>query len=221
MADFFDELRGFIKSELIDVNTSIEGSIVSYSAGMATVRPTGKKRYADGDALDYPVITDVPVRWPTFAGGNAGVKGPVQSGDKCILVFSQQAIDGTDDLRRHDLNDCYAVMVDGSTASQGGNNADMVMYFGSAYIRLTSAGKLEINAPAGTETVAPTNLYTGAITGQGGFAISGNHPDTGRPSTVNGSIKIIGGDVEADDISLKNHGHTEQGDGNRTSNSVV
>lgn len=221
MADFFDELRGFIKSELIDVNTSIEGSIVSYSAGMATVRPTGKKRYADGDALDYPVITDVPVRWPTFAGGNAGVKGPVQSGDRCILVFSQQAIDGTDDLRRHDLNDCYAVMVDGSTASQGGNNADMVMYFGSAYIRLTSSGKLEINAPAGTETVAPTNIFTGSITGKQGMAITGNHPDTGRASTFTGTIKVESGDVIADSISLKNHAHTEQGDGQRTSSAIV
>lgn len=221
MADFFEELRGFIKSELIDLNTSIEGTIVSYSAGMATVRPAGKKRYADGDALDYPVITDVPVRWPTFAGGNAGVKGPVQSGDKCILVFSQQAIDGSDDLRRHDLNDCYAVMVDGSTQSQGGNNEDMVMYFGAAFIKLTSDGKLEINAPAGTETVAPSNLFTGSITGQKGMNITGSHPDTGRASTFTGTIKVESGDVIADSISLKSHGHTEQGDGKRTSNSVV
>lgn len=220
MADFSEALREFIRSELIDVNTSIEGVIVSYASGKASVRPIGKKRYQDGDALDFPVVTDVPVRWPTFAGGNAGVKGPVQAGDKCILVFSQQAIDGTDDTRRFDLSDCYAVMVDGSTQSQGGNNDDMVMYFGSAYIRLTAAGKLEIVAPAGTETVAPTNLYTGAITGQGGLNISGTHPDTGRPSTVTGSIKIINGDVEADNISLKGHGHIEQGDGNRTSNSV-
>lgn len=221
MADFFEELRGFIRSELIDVNTSIDGTIVSYSAGFATVKPVGKKRYADGDALDYPVITNVPVKWPTFAGGNAGVKGPVQAGDRCILVFSQQAIDGSDDLRRHDLNDCFAVMVDGSQSAEGSNNDDMVMYFGSAYIRLTSAGKLEINAPAGTETVAPTNLYTGAITGQGGLNVSGTHPETGNVSTVNGTIRIVDGDVVADSISLKNHGHIEQGDGNRTSDAVT
>lgn len=50
------------------------------------------------------------------------------------------------------------------------------------------------------------------ITGQGGMAVSG-----GSGATVTGNMAIKSGDVTADNISLKNHTHTEQGDGAETS----
>ena len=50
------------------------------------------------------------------------------------------------------------------------------------------------------------------ITGQGGMAVSG-----GSGATVTGNMQIKSGDVTADNISLKNHTHTEQGDGAETS----
>lgn len=203
--DFLSAMRDYIADQLIDVNTCIQGEIVSYAGGLATVRPLGSKRYKDGDVLEFPTISDVPVRWPVFAGGKAGFKGKVGSGDKCMLIFSQQPFDGTDDLRRFDLSDAYAVMVDNSQDGQGGNNDDLIMYFGSAYIKLTEAGELEINAPAGTKTISPENLFTGAISGQGGLAVAGVHPVTGKASSVQGDFVVTGGDVKADDISLKFH----------------
>lgn len=206
--DFLSALRDFVADQLIDLNTSIKGQIVRYSNGKATVRPIGNKRYRDGDVLEFPTISDVPVFWPVFAGGKAGFKAPVIAGDPCLLVFSQQPFDGTDDLRRFDLSDAYAVMVDNSQAGQGGNNDDLIMYFGSAYIKLTEGGELEINAPAGTKTIAPKNLFTGAISGQGGLSVAGVHPETGKPSSVQGDFVVTGGDVKADNISLKTHKHT-------------
>lgn len=196
--DLMASIRNLINAEMLNVNTSIEATIVSYADGKAQVRPIGKKRFIDGDELDFPVINNVPVRWPTFSGGNAGVKGPVTAGDKCLLVFSQQASDGTDDMRRFDLSDAYAVMVDGnSSTSQGGDNSSMVMYFGSAYIRITNAGKLEINAPGGTETVAPLNTYTGS-------------------SRLTGTFEVVEGDVIVEGISSKSHTHggVQTGTGN-------
>lgn len=149
--DYLASLRALIQSEMIDLNTSISAEIVSYSGGFASVRPLARKRFQDGDSLPFPVIHDVPVRWPVFAGGSAGVRGPIKSGDKCHLVFAQQAADGTDDLRRHDLSDAYALIMDNSQSSQGGNDDDMVLYFGEAHIRLTKSGRIFIKAPDGIQ----------------------------------------------------------------------
>lgn len=164
-----EALLGLVKSQLLDVNTALPGVIVSYENGLARVVPTGKKRFADGDVLDYPIIPNVRVCWPSFAGGTAGVKGPVKPGDKCLLVFSQQAIDGSDDRRMFDLQDAYAVMCDLGNAGPGdsGNNEDMTMFFGPAYIRLTAGGELNINAPGGTTINTPSTHNTGTLTTDG------------------------------------------------------
>lgn len=211
-----DALIGLVRSQLLDVNTSIPGTVVSYANGRANVKPQPKKRFADGDVLEYPVIPDVRVCWPSFAGGTAGVKGPVKAGDNCLLVFSQCAVDGTDDRRMFDLTDAYAVMVDNGRAGPGdsGNNDDMTMFFGSAYIRLTASGALEINAPSGSKLITPdfentgNQLNRGYLTGETGLAITGVHPATGFGSKVSGEFRVEGGDVIADSISLKTHRHS-------------
>lgn len=171
-----DALLGLIQSQLLDVNTCLPATIVSYADGVARVSPTGKKRFADGDALDYPIIPNVRVCWPSFAGGLAGIRGPVKEGDPCLLVFSQQAVDGSDDRRMFDLQDAYAIMCNIGTVgkSDSVNDNDMTMYFGPAYIRLTEDGALKINAPGGT-TLDTTTLQMNA---SGGTTI-----DT--PSTLN------------------------------------
>lgn len=171
-----DALQSMITARLIDVNTSLPATVVSYSNGLASVRPKAKKRFSDGDVLDYPTIPNVRVCWPSFAGGTAGVKGPVKSGDNCLLVFSQQAIDGTEDRRMFDLQDAYAIMCDlGGAVGASSSNDDMVMFFGSASISLTSDGKLNINAPGGANIVSPnlkinnleltTHTHSGVQTG--------------------------------------------------------
>lgn len=214
--DLVEALSGLVKSHLLEMNTCLPGEIVSYENGYARVKPVAKKRYADGDILDFPVIPKVRICWPTFSGGTAGVKGPVKAGDKCLLVFSQQAIDNGDDRRMFDLTDAYAIMHNlGTVESQGSNNADMIMWFGSAYIKLTAGGALEINAPAGAKIIAPLTTHegnvknTGTLTSQGlltyqaGMAGSGG---IGASAQIDGSITTTG-DVTAGGISLKTHKH--------------
>jgi hypothetical protein len=180
-------LRGLIQSEMIDLNTSIPAVVVSYSGGLASVRPIGNKRFADGDSLPFPVIHAVPVRWPVFNGGLCGVRGPIKAGDKCHLVFAQQATDNTDDLRRHDLTDAYALMCDNSQASQGGNDSDMVMYFGSAYIRIGAGGEVEIVAPGGLKFTTPATENTGTLETKGEFTYRDGMVGFGS-ATSNGRI---------------------------------
>lgn len=211
-----EALMGLIRAQLLDVNTCLPGVIVSYEGGVARVAPTGKKRFADGDALDYPIIPNVRVCWPSFGGGTAGVKGPVKPGDRCLLVFSQQAIDGTDDRRMFDLQDAYAVMCDLGNAGGGdsGNNADMTMFFGPAYIRLTAAGALQINAPGGTTITTPNTTNTGTLVTQGkltyqdGMSGSGGAAGTsisGNISHTSGSITSLGKKIDG------SHTHNETG----------
>ena len=207
-----EALMGLIRAQLLDVNTAVPGVIVSYEGGLARVAPTGKKRFADGDVLDYPIIPNVRVCWPSFAGGTAGVKGPVKPGDRCLLVFSQQAIDGTDDRRMFDLQDAYAVMCDlgNAGASDSGNNADMTMFFGPAFIRLTEGGALEINAPGGTKITTPSTLNTGTLTTEGLFTYQAGMTGSGggAGTTISGSITQSGGALSSNGIVLAAHTHS-------------
>lgn len=66
-----------------------------------------------------------------------------------------------------------------------------------------------------TMNTVPQTTMTGKTTIQGGMAVSGG--GGGATATVEGSMAILNGDVTADDISLKNHHHQEQGDGAPTS----
>lgn len=215
-----DALLELIRAQLLDVNTSIPAVIVSYSNGLARVSPTPKKRFADGDVLDYPIIPNVRVCWPSFAGGSAGIKGPVKPGDKCLLVFSQQAIDDSDDRRMFDLQDAYAVMCDLGNAGAGNsaNNEDMTMFFGAAFISLTEGGALEINAPGGTKITTPSTLNTGTLTTEGlltyqsGMTGSGG----GAGTSISGDMTHSEGNLSSNGVTLHTHTHSgvQPGPGN-------
>jgi len=145
-----DALRRMVDARLYEVNTSLPGVIVSYANGRANIKPTPKKRFPDGDVLEFPVLQNVRVCWPSFAGGAAGVKGPVLPGDKCLIVIAQQAVDGTDDPRRFDMSDAYAIPCElGAATGQGADNSSMTLYYGAAFVRVTDAGRVEVNAPGG------------------------------------------------------------------------
>lgn len=58
-------------------------------------------------------------------------------------------------------------------------------------------------------------LVEGSLTYMQGM--TGNGGKGGTTAVINGALKTKGGDITADNISLKNHVHTEQGDGNDTS----
>lgn len=221
--DFISSIKGLINSELIDLNTSIDGVVVSYSAGLATVRPIGKKRFQDGDELDFPLIYSVPVRWPSFNGGKCGFKGPIRAGDKVQVIFSQQAKDGTDDQRRFDLSDAYCFPADNSTVAQGGNNDDTILYFGSAYIKLTESGQMEINAPGGCKTIAPTNEFTGKVTVNGLFTfLNGMIGSTasGVSASITGAINFIGALTSNGKNISNTHTHTGVQTGGGTTGGV-
>ena len=199
--DFISSLRTVIQSELLDFNTSVEGVVQAYENGLATVLPSASKRFADGDLLPFPPLFRVPIRWPSFNGGMCGIKGPIRPGDKVLVIFAQQATDGTDDERRFDLSDAYAIPSGSNQVAQAGNNEDMIMWFGNAYIKLTAGGKLEIVAPGGSKIDTPTNLFTG------NNITSGNQITDGA-TTMNGGFDSTGAATNNGKDIGSNHKHT-------------
>lgn len=94
-ADFVTQLKGMIKEQINNIHTAIPGEIqsVDASAGTVTVQPKGAMIFSTGEKLDYPVIEDIPVIMPLTVNGDASVVFPVHSGDQCLLIFSEQALE--------------------------------------------------------------------------------------------------------------------------------
>lgn len=63
----------------------------------------------------------------------------------------------------------------------------------------------------------PITSCTGNLSVAGSMSVAGAG---GGTSSITGGLNVNSGDVKADNISLKGHGHIEQGDGARTSNAV-
>lgn len=160
-SDFIDALTQMIGGELDQINTAIPCTIVEYRSGRVSVRPNGKKQYPDGDSNPFPVIHNLRVIWPEFAGGKAGIKGPMLPGDAAMMIVCQQSIDDPDDLRKFDLIDSY-VMPGGSGNDAVPANSDMRMYYRNAFIAINEDGKITINAPGGIEEIAPTHTSNAA-----------------------------------------------------------
>jgi len=97
-------------------------------------------------------------------------------------------------MRRHDLTDAYALMMDNSAAGQGGNESDMVVYNGGAYIRFGSGGDVEIVAPGGLKFTAPDTETSGNFTVRGLFSFLAGifGIGGGGTSTVTADIEFIG-----------------------------
>lgn len=165
--DFVTAMKKMVDSRLYEINTSLPATIVSYANGRASVQPTPKKRFSDGDVITFPILQNVRVCWPSFAGGKAGVKGPISNGDRCLLIFAQQAVDGTDDMRKFDLSDAYCIPTDLGNVGSGGDNSSMAIYYSGASVKISAGGAITITAPAGLSIQASSVTSSSDIVAAG------------------------------------------------------
>lgn len=171
-SDSVEALKQFINGQIDQVNTAIPCEVISYENGRVTVKPSGERKFPDGDSNPHPIIHNLRFVWPTFSGGQAGFKGPVVAGDKCLMICCQQAIDDPDDLRRYDLVDSYVIPGGGYSDEVPGNN-DVRMFFGNAFIAIDETGKMTINAPGGIEETTTKHTVTGEIDVTGDVVVNG------------------------------------------------
>lgn len=102
-----------INARLLDVHTALPAEIVSYEKGKATVKILIKRKI-NGDLMEFPPITDVPVLQPRSNGGKSFISMPIKKGDTGMLTFQERSIDkwliaggsvDPNDTRKFDLSD--------------------------------------------------------------------------------------------------------------------
>jgi len=149
-------LRRVLDARLAEVHTALPAKIVKYDAATrkADVQPLLKRQYADGDLASMPVITNVPVLFPS--GGGASLTFPVRAGDGCLLVFAERSLDRwlaqstvkeveTGDIRMHDISDAVAFVglaPFGATLSASANSTALNLGTGGRVAIGTQAAEL-------------------------------------------------------------------------------
>jgi len=139
------------------MNTCIPGVIQSYKNGRAVVKPQGTIQYENGKSMEYPVIYDVPIVFPTGMSGTCGITFPIKSGDGCLIVFSQNNMQSflsgteTDDQRHHSLNDaiCIPGLYSAAFSTVESNPDDVCIFHGNSKVTLGDGG-LNANLADGT-----------------------------------------------------------------------
>lgn len=189
--DFIASLKTVIQNETDQLNTCVEGVVQSYDGGLATVLPSASKRFPDGDVLPYPQLFRVPIRWPSFNGGLCGIKGPIRKGDKVLVVFAQQATDGTDDERRFDLSDAYAIPCGNEIVGEADDNENLSIWFGEAYIKITKGGGVKFYAPGGMRADTPGLSVTGNVSVGSGASGTFTTPSGNTVTVQDGIITNI------------------------------
>lgn len=93
MQEFVQSVKDAARKATEDMHTAVPATITSYdpSSGMAVVQPRAKFKKPNGETMDYPSVSGVPVVFPQSQ--NVTIAFPVKAGDGCLLVFSETAID--------------------------------------------------------------------------------------------------------------------------------
>lgn len=93
MQEFVQSVKDTARKATEDMHTAVPATITSYdpASGMAVVQPKAKFKKPNGETMDYPSVSGVPVVFPQSQ--NVTIAFPVKAGDGCLLVFSEIAID--------------------------------------------------------------------------------------------------------------------------------
>lgn len=182
MQELVNQVKKTAKKATEEMHTAVPATIKSYdpSTGLASVQPVAKFKKPNGETMDYPSISGVPVVFPQSA--NVTIAFPIKAGDGCLLVFGEKSLDywlygkETDTELSFDLSNAVAIPSLKNTGSP-------VMQ------KACSENAVVLQSGGATLTVK-----------SGEVVIDGN-------LTVNGKIDATG-DVTGSGISLATHTHT-------------
>jgi hypothetical protein len=148
-------LRNFTTDILNEVHTCMPGKIekYDYTQQRAEVKTLLKRAMKSGAQLEYPIISDVPVCFPS--GTDASITFPLNKGDFVLLFFSERSLnnwvntgnDSNTELDKlHCLTDCIALpgIIPFSSTSKASNNEDVEISFKNQKITIKSNGDIEV-----------------------------------------------------------------------------
>lgn len=208
-----EALRACVEDRLVNFWTALPCIVQSFNPAKGTcvlqAAVQAQVRQSDGTTkwVDLPPLVDVPVVFP--AGGAFILCFPITAGDEALAVFGSRCIDNwwlqggakntQAEFRFGDLSDAFAFVGPRSqprnlvppTVGGAGPSAtacQLRTIDGSAYIELTSDGKVNIDAPGGVH-ITGTLGATGEITALGTHTVSAHthsDPQGGTSGAANG-----------------------------------
>lgn len=123
LQEFVDQVNKTAQKAVEGMHTALPGKVTAFDPGtcLASVQPVAKFKKPNGETMDFPVVTGVPVVFPQ--SGSVTVAWPVKPGDGCLLVFAETALDfwqygkETDTVLKFDLSNAIAIPNISATAS--------------------------------------------------------------------------------------------------------
>lgn len=196
--EFIEEVENMTRSLIGEVHTALPGKIISVNAakGLAKVEPIGKWMASDGEYLDYPQISDVPIVFPYCKTENVGITFPVKKGDSCLIIVSEVELDKwrtgaeAEGPLKFDLSNAIVIpglMKSGATLTESNNKKAIILSADKVKLKVSKAEK-SIEMVSGDTKVT---INESGITAKGNASITGQVSVTGNVS-VNGNITCTG-----------------------------
>jgi len=157
-------LKDAIRAALLNVNTAIPAKVtaVNVAGGKCDAEPVLKRKFASGEVVTLPVITNIPIA--QLRAGKAFVSVPLHVGDYVLLIFSQRSMDlwltsggavDPKDPRSHALSDAiaYPGVYPFSDPPIGASAEDLIVKNDQATITVKPSGEVKIEAPLKVEII--------------------------------------------------------------------
>ena len=208
-----EHIRRLLDNHAADIHCCMPGIVQSFNGtGTVTVLIAVKERVLQEDMTykntQFPILVDVPIIMQRAGGFSARMK-PVK-GDECLVMFSDIGIDWwwqnggcqnkTQDLRRHDLSDGFAILGPWSSPRNFASYPDSFRIGKddeTAYIEITPSGQINIVGPvhmSNTLDVAGNTHLEAQLTADGTTTIQGKpflpheHSGVQKGSGVTGGV---------------------------------
>lgn len=205
ITDKEEALRACVEGFLVNLWTALPCIVQSYDAvkGTCVLQAAIQAKVRDAQGVEtwvnLPPLVDVPVVYPS--GGQFVITFPIAAGDEALCIFASRCIDNwwlqggaqntQAEFRLHDLSDGFAIIGPRSQPRKltavSTTTTQIRTVDGTAYIELTTDGKINLKAPGGVH-VTGTLDATGEITASGTHTVSAHtHSDpqggnTGGPN---------------------------------------
>lgn len=183
MQEFVDSVNKTAKKAVSEIHTAVPAVITAFDAakGLATVQPKAKFKKPNGETMDYPSVSGVPVVFPQSK--SVTIAFPIKAGDNCLLVFGEKALDywlygkETDTDLSFDLSNAIAI----PSLSTSGNSAMQMACSEDAAV--VQAGGTVLKVKGDAVYIQGNLIVEGKITASGDVSASGksfaSHTHTG------------------------------------------
>lgn len=152
-------LSVFVGRYMRNMHTNIRGRVVgvNYAVPSVDVQPMAQTEFENGTVDKYPVIYDVPINFPSGAGGKARLTMPIKVGDMVGVSFSERNESDFKDMNTHQLFAGWAVtqiFTEGNSKASHPDNVVLENDKGS--MTFTPEGKATLKNDVATLDVSET-----------------------------------------------------------------